>query len=158
MKIQIISDIHLEQRKIFPRIKPLCDYLFLAGDIGKINNKLYDEFLHYCSDNWKLVFYVLGNHEFYHNKKTYDILYEGYIDTFNNILLLNNQICHLEGFQILGCILWSDSCVTFGLNDFKHIKEKKNNRKYKLSLDTFHKMHNIDKKGYLKIRMIQKIQ
>ena len=149
MKIQVISDIHLEQRKIFPKIKPQCDYLFLVGDIGKLNNKLYDEFLHYCCDNWKLIFYVLGNHEFYHNKKPYDVLYdeyEKYIDTFNNIILLNKQVCHLEEFQILGCTLWSNPSIIFGLNDFKHIKEKKKNRKYQLSLDTFHQMHDTDKK------------
>jgi hypothetical protein len=152
MKIQVISDIHLEQRKEYPKIEPLCDYLFLVGDIGKINNKLYDEFLHYCCDNWKLIYYVLGNHEFYHNNKTYDVLYEmyeKYIDTFNNIFLLDKQVCYLEEFQILGCTLWSDTCVTLNLNDFNHIKEKKNNRKHKLTIDTFKEMHKTDKNWLL---------
>ena len=68
---QLFSDIHLELLKSskFPKIKPLTDYLFLAGDIGKINTPNYELFFDYCSQNWKKVFYVLGNHEFYNSNK-----------------------------------------------------------------------------------------
>lgn len=37
--IQVISDIHLEFYKSYPKIKPLSKYLFLAGDIGTINDQ-----------------------------------------------------------------------------------------------------------------------
>ena len=36
MKFQLFSDIHLEFLKEFPKIIPHTDFLFLAGDIGKI--------------------------------------------------------------------------------------------------------------------------
>lgn len=152
MDIQIISDLHLEQCNEYLKIEPQCEYLFLAGDIGKINNEVYGNFLRYCNDNWKLVFYVLGNHEFYHNKKTYEQLYDEYdkyINSFNNIVLLNKKEYMLNGYKILGCTLWSNTHITSNLNDFKHIKEKRNGRKYPISLDTFHKMHEIDKKWLL---------
>jgi predicted phosphodiesterase len=70
--IQVLSDIHLEFYKKFPKFKPLAKYLFLAGDIGTIESK-YDQkiinFLSYCSENWEKTFYVLGNHEFYQTNK-----------------------------------------------------------------------------------------
>ena len=73
---QLFSDIHLELLKSskFPKIKPLTDYLFLAGDIGKINTPNYEPFFDYCSENWKKVFYVLGNHEFYNSNKDFKTL------------------------------------------------------------------------------------
>lgn len=53
LSIQIISDIHLEFYKSLPKIIPKSKYLFLAGDIGTIQNT-YDNkiknFLTYCSD------------------------------------------------------------------------------------------------------------
>lgn len=63
MRIQVISDIHLEFIKNILKIEPKTDYLFLAGDIGKldlINSSqcLYRKFMDYVSK--------IGNHEFYH--------------------------------------------------------------------------------------------
>ena len=44
INIQLYSDFHLElNEKAYPKIKPYCDYLFLAGDIGKINTPNFKE-------------------------------------------------------------------------------------------------------------------
>ena len=85
MKIQIVSDLHLEFAPI-PEIKPDADVLVLGGDIclaqhlyrhplqlGDMQNNdghasdaaRYREFFKYCSENWKTVIYFAGNHEHY---------------------------------------------------------------------------------------------
>jgi predicted MPP superfamily phosphohydrolase len=73
MKIQYVSDIHLETRKQadFEKIlKPTAPILALCGDIGYPRSSLYLAFLQYCSSNFEYVFYVAGNHEFYNDTKT----------------------------------------------------------------------------------------
>ena len=47
MKFQLFSDIHLELCKNVPYIKPLADYLFLAGDIGNISKPNLKLFIDY---------------------------------------------------------------------------------------------------------------
>lgn len=65
---QINSDLHLEigQQYSSFEIKPSADYLILAGDIGRLID--YEDFLGFLriqTAQFKLVFLVLGNHEFY---------------------------------------------------------------------------------------------
>ncbi len=80
MKIQYISDIHLElytnkSNLLFKNIlKPIAPYLALCGDIGYPGAPLYESFLEYCSNNFKQVFYVAGNHEFYNDTKSIKFL------------------------------------------------------------------------------------
>jgi predicted MPP superfamily phosphohydrolase len=75
IKIQFVSDIHLEthyhtSKDIFQKIlKPSASYLALCGDIGFPGAQLYEPFLKYCSENFKHVFYIAGNHEFYNDTK-----------------------------------------------------------------------------------------
>lgn len=64
MIVQIYSDIHLEFYKSYPKIEKKAKVLILAGDIGKINNNIYTEFMAYINKTWEKTFYVLGNHEF----------------------------------------------------------------------------------------------
>jgi predicted MPP superfamily phosphohydrolase len=80
MKIQYVSDIHLETRPNTskPNFKdilyPVAPYLALCGDIGNPLTPNYEEFLKYCSENFELVFYVLGNHEYYNSYKVEKLL------------------------------------------------------------------------------------
>lgn len=78
MRIQVLSDIHLEEKAQIPSILPMSDTLFLAGDIGVLGNNLYESFINYCSKGWDIVFYVLGNHELYSKDKSIDELVEDY--------------------------------------------------------------------------------
>lgn len=118
--IQIISDLHLEFYKTYPKFKPLAKYLFLAGDIGTIESK-YDSkiknFLSYCSTNWEKTFYILGNHEFYQknfiiNKRIsmeeLEIKYQEICSEFSNVHLLNNTYEEIiPGLNVYGTTLWT---------------------------------------------------
>jgi len=91
---QLYSDIHTEFFKKHPKLPPHADYLFLAGDIGKIGKVNFKPFFDYCSANWKHTFYVLGNHEYYNSNKTYDVLkeiYQKFFDMYDNVHLLDNS-------------------------------------------------------------------
>lgn len=70
-RIQYLSDIHLETRKntnFNSLLKPSANYLALCGDIGYSDIDIFLCFLEYCSVNFKEVFYVPGNHEFYNHQ------------------------------------------------------------------------------------------
>jgi predicted phosphodiesterase len=113
MKIQVFSDLHLEFRKnyLFPKIKPLADYLFLAGDIGKLNIPNYQQFFDYCSKNWKHTICILGNHEYYHCTKSIFELkteYQNFFKQFDNISLLDNEYIYLNSdIVVYGTTLWT---------------------------------------------------
>lgn len=143
--IQVVSDIHLEFYKSFPKITPLAKYLCLAGDIGTISNQ-YDtkvkKFLTYCSENWDKTFYVLGNHEFYQTqefacKKTnfedLQFKYQSICSEFNNVYLLSNSSVQIvPGLNIYGTTLWTGNYgypfeLSEILNDYNMIAIKSTN-------------------------------
>lgn len=112
MKIQYCSDLHLEFRenKNFLAknpVQPAGEILLLAGDI--IPFALIDkhnDFFDFVSDNFKIVFWVPGNHEYYH----YDLgdvknpLYEKIRE---NVFLVNNQIIPYKSVNLIFSTLWS---------------------------------------------------
>ena len=60
MKIQYISDIHLEtiNNEDFNKfLIPNAPYLVLGGDIGYPRSQKFKNFISYCSKFWKEVFY-----------------------------------------------------------------------------------------------------
>jgi predicted phosphodiesterase len=140
MKVQIISDLHLDyyetknKKILFENIiKPETEYLFLTGDVCKINCIYFEPFLKYISKNWKKVFYVLGNHEYYQESNTikcYDKLnniYKKKFLNYPNIYFFSNIkkcIYHIYHDNILylliGNTMWS-KCKNRGINDTTHI-------------------------------------
>lgn len=87
-------------------------------------------FLEFCAANWKRVFYVAGNHEYY-NKSVHEMRFiikqdpekgrprsvqevEGWLreecSRFTNIHFLQKEVYYLaeEATHILGCTLWSE--------------------------------------------------
>lgn len=146
MKVQIISHIHLEDYKIYPKITKKCDYLFLAGDIGKLHCTNYKEFIQYCNSTWKKTIVVLGNHEFYSSKKTYSDLLEKYtmfFSHFENVILLEKNKIQLEDYEVLGTTLWShiESSVKTYINCPICIKTKKKNRNQGIGYELLNKLH-----------------
>jgi hypothetical protein len=148
MNIQYISDIHLEfhdkQNKgsISPEmfIKPVASYLALVGDIGIPELASYKVFLTWCSQHWKQVFLVAGNHEFYNvrcpiksdmtsKKEAIRFICGG----LPNVHFLDCSSVYLpeENLRILGCTFWSDipdgikEKAILYMNDAKQILHQK---------------------------------
>lgn len=123
VRIQFVSDLHLEMWSL-PDFQPgaflepgHADILVLTGDIGypeKVNTA---RFLSWCSENWRNVFWIPGNHEFYspfHSSEKH---------TFNEKIHLMNELCtqfhnvHFlyhrtydipqTRYRLVGCTLWS---------------------------------------------------
>ncbi len=156
MKIQIYSDIHLEFYKTFPKIDKKADVLILAGDIGRINITCFKTFFDYVSDKWVKIFYVLGNHEYYHSKKTYDKLntsYKSFFRNYNNITLLDRDVELYEGVYFIGCTLWSIYSKDISrdyTNCLKMIKSVNgDNWKVSITKDIYNDFHYTDKKWLL---------
>lgn len=127
MSFQIYSDLHMEFRNSFPKIEPIVENLILAGDIGKISNKHYLDFIDYVSKFWKKVFIVLGNHEFYiksHYHKTIN-KYRELFNKYKNIFFLNDSEHEFDkDTLIIGGIFWTRASnkLKGEINDYNYIK------------------------------------
>jgi predicted phosphodiesterase len=113
MKIQYCSDLHLEFRenrdflKNNP-LKPEGDILVLAGDIVPFSvQRKHSYFFDYVSSNFSEVYWVPGNHEFYHSDiKEYQILNKKNIR--DNVFLINNTVIERNGVRLIFSCLWSN--------------------------------------------------
>lgn len=127
-KIQYISDIHLEllnkfqiQKVINNIIEKVEDIentiLILAGDIGNPFSPNYLELLTKVNTNYKRIYLITGNHEYYNNghnveetnQKIKDLLQEY---NLNKVIFLNNSFDIYENYLFIGSTLWSE------INDF----------------------------------------
>lgn len=144
MKIQLVSDLHMEFAPIDPITNAGADILVLSGDILVAERFKRSEASPYfaqasgwrtwmeatCAD-FEQVFFILGNHEHYDGNfyETYDILRDQFAH-IQNLTILDNMTTHYHGFGIFGGTLWTDfdhdnfkaMLVRDGLNDYKLIK------------------------------------
>lgn len=132
---RVISDIHFELFRNLGEIEsfiqhfvslPKTDYLILAGDIGKVteNQTLctgFPLFLDSIQSQYKKIFYVLGNHEYYSYdardllkpmtpppKRDVLSLYRSLLGNYSNVVLLENELYEDDdGFTLYGTTLWS---------------------------------------------------
>lgn len=135
MKIQIMSDCHLEhrysQRPTYGlQFDATADILVIAGDLHFLMEGC--RFLKDCGFK-KDIIYVPGNHEYYGQVK--DEVEAEAIDFCKNtrVRLLLNDTFVKQGVKFIGSTFWTDfnifndvtlgmrSCLT-GLNDFRVIK------------------------------------
>lgn len=132
--LQYCSDLHLEfpdnsaYLKEHP-LEPKAETLLLAGDILPLSSLAkFDWFLDDLSEKYRKVYWIPGNHEYYHG----DI--GGRMGSFKeavreNVFLLNNQMVDIEGKGLIFTTLWShlseenQDHITRCLNDFKLIKK-----------------------------------
>src|SRR6266536_2257697 len=112
MKIQYCSDLHLEfkeNKKFLDRhpVEPVGEILLLAGDI--VPFPLIDQhsvFFDSVSANYERVYWIPGNHEYYHYdiSKVKDQLHEKIRD---NVFLVNNNTTQYKNVNFIFTTLWS---------------------------------------------------
>ncbi|GLB00777.1 hypothetical protein AtubIFM57143_009830 [Aspergillus tubingensis] len=116
VSFQILSDLHLEVNQHYSSYEiPACaEHLILAGDIGRLTDyEDYRNFLQKLTDRFKLVFLVLGNHEFYNETFETGIERAKRLEqdpAFNGrLIVLHQKRYDVPGsnVSILGCTLWS---------------------------------------------------
>jgi predicted phosphodiesterase len=168
MKIQYVSDIHLEFRTIeqIPKlIKNIgADILILAGDICTINieedfKKLLT-FLSYYFIKYKYIILIAGNHEYYSlsdtpnlsqcmemvNKRLKDLNknYSNFIYLNCNAITLN---INNKPYTFIGATLWTKipikdrSYIQGGMNDYEYIFVIKDGVPIKLNIEDMQKLH-----------------
>ncbi|ARK10714.1 metallophosphoesterase [Fibrella sp. ES10-3-2-2] len=144
MTIQYVSDLHLE----FPDnatyllanpIEPAGDVLILAGDITSLayykSRKQEKAFFKTLSNQFRQVYYVPGNHEFYRSLDA-RLLDQPLQETLHaNVFLLNNVARTYGGVRFLFSTLWShidqenEYQLGTGMADFQLINYRGNRLK-----------------------------
>ena len=149
MKIQLVSDLHLEFHKpqilgFGPELRITnagADVLVLAGDICTARD--FDSFLSFfekCSKEFPHVIYIMGNHEHYKHtfNDTASVIRET-VKGLPNFHFLDNESVMIDGVKFLGTTLWTDmndGCpVTMewlrrGMSDFHIVKYRDRDGNY----------------------------
>ena len=151
MKIQIISDLHLdfEENRNWLRdnpIIPLGDVLLIAGDvISDKYTQFATEFYVSVADKFPLIITTMGNHEYYGTYLNY--AYPNYEKwEGKNILKLNNAVYIHQGVKFIVSTLWSrvspenKAIIKNKLNDYHQIKSQ-NQEKINISVDDTNNLH-----------------
>lgn len=155
MKIAITSDVHLEFGDLDLQNDENADVLVLGGDIfiaTELTDFLYDEssvivaasssvrararryvdFVTRCSERFKFVILIMGNHEHYHGDyaKSAKII-RGTFGDLHNVHFLDNEWRIINGVLFYGGTLWTNMNnedpstmhqVRFMMNDFNCVK------------------------------------
>ena len=142
MKIQLVSDLHMEFAPIEIVNANNADVLVLSGDIlvadvftrGEnspyhATAQLWKEWMFYVCLQYDRVYYILGNHEHYRGSfnKTFLVLQEAF-GHIPNLVILDNAIDFYEGHMFVGGTLWTD----FDRDNFKAMMVKDALNDYKL--------------------------
>lgn len=151
MRIAVTSDVHLEFGPLILKNEHNIDVLVLSGDIcvaadlnyksdnlGIVSNGKYErmqEFFRSCSDNFKHVIYLMGNHEHYHGDfNTSADKLRGFLlndDDYSNIHFLDKESVEIDGVTFVGGTLWTDfdngnemimRYIERRMNDFQIVK------------------------------------
>ena len=131
MKIQYISDIHLEflksneVKKLLNKIQLVGEVCILAGDIGNPYLESYSMLLEHVNTIFKKTFLIAGNHEFYKNsiEPTKQHIKE-ICKAFENISFLDNSYEIYEGFRFIGSTQWTEvTNPMYTINDTVNIKD-----------------------------------
>lgn len=166
MKITVCSDLHLETGY---QELPGGDVLILSGDICEARHLIKEfhstrlpdapagtcqhmDFFYTECAKYQQVFYVMGNHEFYHGRfdKTVALLTEVLP---SNVTLLENAAVEYKGVVFMGATLWTDMnkndpitlwTVKSSMNDFRVIQNHyaERNLYHKLLPETTVAAHN----------------
>lgn len=163
MRIQIISDMHLEFRdENFKRIiKPSAPILFLLGDICVCGDnedfKTFKKFMSWISTKFKYVFYVSGNHEYYSTTRPrmtiddIDRRIKVFTSAIGNVFYLNNSAKKLDiggkTYVFVGTTLWSGvrpedrKELSSQMNDYENIYVKSKDATRRYNIEDMTKLH-----------------
>jgi Icc-related predicted phosphoesterase len=105
MKIQVLSDLHLESAQFAPSVVPDVDVVVLAGDIAPGLRGM--RWARETFSGQKIV-YVAGNHEFYDHQL--DALSLQLRDAAKDlsVFFLERSSVEIDGIRFLGTTLWTD--------------------------------------------------
>ena len=118
MRIQYCSDLHLElwQKTTFDEtLEPTAPYLVLCGDVAPLNCVNLRAFLEFCSERWKLIFWIPGNSEIWQTSKSEEVSLQKMRDicnSYRNIKILYKSSYLLkdgesnEKLLVVGISLW----------------------------------------------------
>jgi predicted phosphohydrolase len=146
ISIQVYSDLHIEYWNDIPKIPPLSEYLFLAGDVCVETHPLFYKFMDYCSLNWKKIFYIPGTNEFYSKTKNYNQLIFDYNhrlkNRYKNIYFLNNESTPLnDEIDVYGSTFWTKPIFNstneskMNIHDYNNITYYSENEKHVVDLN-----------------------
>ena len=114
-KALLISDVHIESgRTIQSVITPAPNYpIIVAGDLGRVENtKEYNKAIAWLCSNFKWVFLVPGNHEYYTpntqmQMSDIDNIFNTLENMYPNLFVFRNEWAVIEGIVVYGGPLWS---------------------------------------------------
>lgn len=114
IRIQYLSDVHVDSSDKIPIIKPVSDILAICGDIGKPTHPNFDAFLKHVSKQFEQIYFVPGNHDydcgpFYDTVKVeyYEKILANICNRYSNVTLLNNSFSVIgDNTIIAGTTLW----------------------------------------------------
>jgi predicted phosphodiesterase len=149
MKIQFLSDIHLEFGPL-TLAEPGADVLVLAGDFA---NKCAEKPMRFFDwldgelgwfEQRPEIVMVLGNHDFYGCRLEDIATFRAEAEARPGMHLLNNETIEILGVRFIGSTLWADFCLwdnakrrfamheaENGITDFRAIRHGKDFKKFK---------------------------
>lgn len=134
MKVQYCSDLHLEfsENKYWLEKNPLIpkgDVLLIGGDTYHLGSRFKDlAFFDIISKQFKMVFLIPGNHEFYGgNDASLGLEMDYELQIRDNVFLVNNTTRIIDDVEFIFTTLWSRiekqvAAVVSTMNDFYQIK------------------------------------
>jgi len=168
MKIAVCSDLHLEFGDLDLTNDENADVLVLGGDIfvaddcknfGFVDEQImaatpsmlargerYRNFLKRCSERFKFVILIMGNHEHYHGDyaQTANVIHT-VVGEFSNVHFLDKEWRIINGVLFFGGTLWTDMNgedpetlrqIAYMMNDYRGVKNSNNTVSYRVpSLD-----------------------
>jgi predicted phosphodiesterase len=139
MKLQIVSDLHLEflsDKQVVEVANRIsndspAEVLILAGDICSLSERSVNKFTTFIDeikDSYLKIIYVSGNHEYYGtSRQEIHELGHKIIKYRSNLHLLENKSITINNITFYGTTLWFEETVEAGtkrnyLNDYRYIQ------------------------------------